>query len=397
MTLSWYIKATVKELMSAFPQFDDMQVSELVTFKSSLDDVAFGCNSDMWVIRLFEGTIPYCAIEVKLPTANIHETKLPSTVYGQMFDYLLLLRKNFGIRAPFGFITTYFTWWICWLPDCDVVAQASSVDTFSPCPDIEKTRELHTKILHLPVSNEESVITSKQKKKVQDFCLQIGSAILKSINCGVGDAVTSLPSKLACYSEDNITWDSLDPQTTKIIDRMPSKRTEKFFRLNFLGKGADGDVRSVCNASGHRCAVKFSKRKCPEDALTQEETFWTSINCVKAVFLTTLDKRPALIMPYLHPLSKDERESPNIQELVIKLLESCADHGYMQTDAAWRHVGWYRYEKTHKLMLFDFGHMAKFADRQQAINNAVRAFCVCAKRGECTMCVYVQNHETNPE
>jgi len=124
----------------------------------------------------------------------------------------------------------------------DAAAQASSVNTFFPCAVIEKTRRLHTKIMRLPHSNGELLTTSEHIDGVRNLCLDIGSAILKFLNCGIGDArgisdaVTSPPSKLTCYSEDKITWDSLDFTTTAIINQMPSKMTQKLFFLYLLGK-----------------------------------------------------------------------------------------------------------------------------------------------------------------
>ena len=392
-TLTFLTAAAIKEVLACFPQFESIRFGSLNTMIREKD-------SDLWALRACDReNTPYCLVDVIVPPARQpHATELNATMYGRMFDSLLHLRRNFGIRAPFGIITTYFTWWICWLPDCDAVAGASSVTPSAASPEVENVRRLHIKTLTLPAAFGEDTRTRERFNAVETFCLHIGSVVSKALRSGVSEVVHCLHSKLTCYQQDGLSWEGLDPETEVTTDQMPHRTTDKFYRLNFLGQGADGSVQAFCDANGYRCAAKFSSKIPPKDALTKEAKFWRSINGVHTVFIKTLNKEPALIMPYLYPVSKEERKSPVIQELVIQLLECSADRGYLQTDAAWRHVGWYRYKEPHKLMLLDFGHMVKITNlnRQKTINDSLKNFCVCQKRGrgECVMCVYMQKHKT---
>jgi hypothetical protein len=69
-------------------------------------------------------------IEVKRPGMfegkSIIENKI---VLGQLYDYMLRLRSFHGLQNVFGIVTTYNEWRICWLPEADSAAYATSVST----------------------------------------------------------------------------------------------------------------------------------------------------------------------------------------------------------------------------------------------------------------------------
>ena len=374
---------------------------------------------DFWVIRDSNTDTsklhPFCAVDAKLPNPhNRYTTDLSPAAIGQMFDHLCLLRKYFGVRVPFGFITTYFSWWICWLPDCDEVARTSTVIQANSSNILPEKRVLHGTTLDLPRAFDQDKATPRDRADVERFCRQIVSAVWKSVKCGRGEPDMSLPNRLTCYKPNGVTWERLHQKTTKIVDGMPKPTTTKFFELSFLGKGADGKARMVCDEYGHRCVMKqylqthSSTINLQELTLSNDHTkkelemeaeLWKVLNGVDT-FIVTLNRRPALIMPYLHPLSETECLLPEIQDQVIALMESCAEKNYIQTDAAWRHVGWYKYEEQKRLMLLDFGRVEEMpvrsdaVARQQKINYAVSMFCVCgqSKEKKCRVCAYVKIH-----
>ena len=408
--LTPFIKEAFTDILSCFPKFDHLAESSLQSFKLDTGDYAVGCSADSWITQTIDSMKhPLCTIEVKLPpsaTGDLHNTILPESVYGQVLDYILILRRNFGVRAPFGFITTYYTWWICWLPDCDAVAGASSMTTFAPSPTVHTERKLHGTILRLPEPFDASDLTMEQlqekRAQVLTFCLQIGSAISKCIDHGVDDLSDSLDysplRKLVCFKENTIEWKYLN-KPKEIKDQMPTPQTKNFFRLGHLGENATSRMRRVCDANGHRCALKFAAKHdvgAPELAFVEEMSLWKRVNKVEKVFIVKKlgGSYPALIMPYLHPLAEEERKDSRIHEHVIKLFESCVEQNYHKTDSDWCHVGWYRYEEPHRLMLSGFGHMKKITNQEEALHEMLSAMCVCQKLGECSMCTYLRNRRT---
>ena len=397
-----YIQPALVEILSCFRDLEHMQIVESATLQPRDAQLitAGGCKADFWVVRDYQTNerYPFCAIEAKLPNNSSPFTwDLTNDMAGQMFDYLLVLRQNFGVRAPFGLITTYFTWWICWLPDCDAVAQeqAGKVRT-----DPIAKRELHGVKFDLPKPFEYISATQQDKDAVENFCRALASAVLKSVKCGFSEALTALPSYSMCYHKDRVTWKSLEG-ITKIVDEMPGPKNTNFFLLGYLGAGADGEARIVCDSKGHRCVMKrYHQKDDAKQVAEQECSMWSLINEVKAS-TRIVNKKVALLMPYLHPVSSDEFNDPAIQEQVIGVLLSCAAKNYLQSDAAWRHIGWYKKGHERKLMLFDFGHIKELdthdaVTRQNKINAAVFEFCACQKRGLCKMCKYVKEHSEPP-
>lgn len=77
---------------------------------------------DLWVVTRFG--MPVGAIEVKMPEIGNEASSFPldePNVYGQMYDYLVLLRNMHNVSG-FGILTTYRHWRICWLPESNAMA-----------------------------------------------------------------------------------------------------------------------------------------------------------------------------------------------------------------------------------------------------------------------------------
>ena len=49
------------------------------------------------------------------------------TLLGQIFDYMCMLRTQYGLRYVFGIVTNYAEWRIVWLPDTEAAAQATEL------------------------------------------------------------------------------------------------------------------------------------------------------------------------------------------------------------------------------------------------------------------------------
>ena len=63
-------------------------------------------------LRMF----PFGIVEIKLPDQNIMKSK---SMWGQTYDYLRVLHEKYGVKQPFGIMTTYKEWRFCWLPESD--------------------------------------------------------------------------------------------------------------------------------------------------------------------------------------------------------------------------------------------------------------------------------------
>ena len=405
-----FIRPALREILSSVTQLKDMHIESSVELQL-LDGNANStrCKSDFWVVRNLrtDKVHPFCAIEAKLPQkdpANYYTgtEDLKESVAGQMFNYLCLLRQHFGIRAPFGIVTTYFTWWICWLPDCDRVAMTSEVNDSVTSTEMPPQRLLHAMKLYLPPFFERAQATRQNLESVKTFSHMLASAVWKSVKCGHCELSTALSTYSVCYNKDSVAWEGLKLEAgIQITDAMPKPEVNKLYVLGYLGAGADGKARLVCDSDGHRCVMKHYHHETVAQQMMQakrEQEMWKLVNGID-VYVRTLNKRPALIMPYLPPLSTAERNDPAIQDQIIDLLESCADRNSLQRDADWRHVGWYKNVSagTSKLMLFDFGRLHQLdeiidtVERQERINAAVSEFCTCRDRS-CLFCIYVKHH-----
>jgi hypothetical protein len=49
------------------------------------------------------------------------------TLLGQIFDYMCMLRTQYGLRYVFGIVTNYAEWRIVWLPDTEAAAQTTEL------------------------------------------------------------------------------------------------------------------------------------------------------------------------------------------------------------------------------------------------------------------------------
>jgi hypothetical protein len=84
----------------------------------------FKMRPDIWIVTVNNG-VPVGVIEVKRPDKKIMNKPM---VHGQIYDYMLRLRSFHGLKNVFGIVTTYTQWRLYWLPDCDDIAAATSVN-----------------------------------------------------------------------------------------------------------------------------------------------------------------------------------------------------------------------------------------------------------------------------
>ena len=145
-------------------------------------------------------------------------------------------------------------------------------------------------------------------------------------------------------------------------------------------KGTEGRAYHVCSEKGEQCVIKFYSRRYldareKKDADANKKKFVTEMNLWKEINGSTISKvelnsRAALLMPYIEPLTANEKgqfldKKSTIYKEIRALIRSCMEKGVYQTDASWRYIGWYRYEKVPKVALFDFGHLSEVKQEEE--------------------------------
>jgi hypothetical protein len=83
---------------------------------------------DIWLV--LKNGVPVGVVEVKKPG---HDIMQKPSVFGQIYDYLLQLQSFHGLKTPFGIVTTYKQWRICWLDNdnSDSLAVSDSIQDSS--------------------------------------------------------------------------------------------------------------------------------------------------------------------------------------------------------------------------------------------------------------------------
>jgi len=74
------------------------------------------------------------------------------TLLGQIFDYMCMLRTQYGLRYVFGIVTNYVEWRIVWLPDTEPAAEAAELPFRQVQPADPNTpyKSVYTRTAHTP-------------------------------------------------------------------------------------------------------------------------------------------------------------------------------------------------------------------------------------------------------
>lgn len=315
----------------------DLQIAEL--------------KADFWVISC--NGFPVGAIEVKKPGKGN-----PETNYGQLFDYMLRIRSFHGIRSVFGICTNFLEWTICWLPDSDVAALATSLDYSSAA--------VSSTVPILRILN----ISETYKRDSRALALAITS-VLKKMN---KSAETVDPVPLKSESRPYIvltdaSWHWQTGLSVKLTLRPPTRSTKKFYLLRDFHGGADGRVWLACSFAGNIAVIKFQRRLHETESgdeksrVDKEVLMWHQCG-IKSVFAGKFSGRHAVVMPfgfhYTNTRDIDDNwwkgESAgsesieHLQEIREKCshldpktvlegcIERCAKVGIAHDDIEWRHI-----------------------------------------------------------
>src|SRR5215210_2037520 len=78
--------------------------------------------SDVYLLK--SKGIPIGVVEIKVPVGDILSNP---KVHGHLYDYLMALTSFSGVQCPFGILTTYEDWRVCWLPETQPLAEAAKL------------------------------------------------------------------------------------------------------------------------------------------------------------------------------------------------------------------------------------------------------------------------------
>ena len=129
--------------------------------------------------------------------------------------------------------------------------------------------------------------------------------------------------------------------------------------MHDLGHGAEGRVWLAATTSGAACVIKFSLKR-NEVALTAECKVWKEVWGQNARVIT-LAKSPALLMPFVKPLTEEEWQDRAKLQLVRAAVKELVDHGVRHDDLHRRHVGLHK----GKAIIFDLSQTSGVVEQQK--------------------------------
>lgn len=345
-----------------------------------LPEMAVGGRFPDAIVLKRRGDIPFFVVEIKKPgifnlKRNPNYIKL---IYGQMYDYLLDVQNEYGVSKPYGLLTTFNEFRICWLPE-------------------DKTDRI------LRVSDVLWKIDSNHSTSLEALGI-IANALIEAFNSRVIPPVSTNASIKSCkiFRKETMAWGKIN---VPLVFKFPVQRTVDWFIKTTFDQGAEGKAYHVFNSSGRQAVLKFilrnqhhyrvdeylRRRNEPEtevanvdenekELLIQECEYWRKINGITLPCIIRANTKWALLMPYLEPLTKSEKlqfldQESDIFRQISSIFDVCVEQGFYQTDASWRHVGWFKYSDTPVIKLLDFGHIERFecndGDKKREVKNAM--------------------------
>lgn len=282
---------------------------------------------------------PFFAIEVKKPGLWKFPAHTKLAQY-QLYNYLQVLQCQYGVETPFGILTTYEQFQICWLDK----KEGSNA----------KRKLYVTEVYDINCQDHKMIF------------IALLSAMLDGLLSPRRPLTMHQTGYYYCFDADNVHSVRFTMPTLRHVTPKVTVCNTKLFIYDHFEENGEGTAYHVVDATGAQGLVKFYKAKCQKSATKlcrKEQALWEKLNSIK-VEVVTLNNQPALLMPYLEPLTVDEKikfkqvhseEANPIRDEIQKLLESLTDHGYEQEYANWGNIGWYRDGDVRSMRLFDFG------------------------------------------
>jgi hypothetical protein len=333
---------------------------------------------DIWLV-LSSHRMPVGVIEVKKPGSTIMQKPL---VFGQIYDYLLQLQSFNGLKTPFGIVTTYVEWRICWLANDSSDNLAAS--TFHDTSSVEaKTSDIDETMNYTTDLDVDDVDLGEPTQMSDDLRIVHGTNVMQFDDNNLVNMLATLLHKMThvelspvalidasrsyiVTNEKSWYWARLSlskPDTRLSSTAMPKSNTQQFWLLKDFRGGVDGRVWLACSRSGAACVIKFSVGQGSDDdkkaRLEQEMKLWHIINEDARVRVQRIAGSWALVMPYLRHATDADFANADFQADTSEEVKRWADAGYQQDDAARRHVGLKSPgdNSKHRPVFFDLAHV----------------------------------------
>ncbi|BCU03466.1 hypothetical protein [Pandoravirus japonicus] len=300
-----------------------------------------------------------------------------------IFHWLMVLRVYRGVATPLAMVVAADTWRLFWLADAAPLAVDDIDHSGYPSgSDVHQVRCTHA-------YDHKDEGLARLLGRVFDG---MAAALATFMHTPAAPAVATT-SLLACVDPLGVSWVSPNDDNNDNNNSDDNQDgNDRFLLMTYLGSGLDGrawQCRSRDNAWHARgCVLKFGhadkddrtaghvRTPSVPSRLQREMGIWRSVWGVDETRVLRLAGRPALLMPFAHPIAAVARGASGYIDAaarteVARAIGRMASHGLCHDDLAWRHVGRIqRADGCTQVVLFD---LARVRVMQPA--DAVAAMC----------------------
>ena len=280
--VSVLVKFVMKDVLLASNLGDDLKIAtELKISKLVSDHFVINCEG-----------FPLGEVVIKMP-GLLTEYQEPK-VYGELYDYMAMIQSFCGVKHALGIFTNYNEWVICWFPESNDCATATTLDyecVHVPPPDTSK-REL-------------CVSTTYTRSNTKQLFLALNSAFKKMAK----NLSSAQPPLFLSHQRNYIAmplnglmcWEKRTfPECLSLQSFTIAKPT--LYLLCDCRAGADGRVWLACDGEAHLAVIKFLGN---ENADDKEVSFWHLLGFHR-VYYGYYDRVASVVLPYAFTYRKDQ-------------------------------------------------------------------------------------------
>ncbi|KAM9963920.1 hypothetical protein ACTFIW_005561 [Dictyostelium discoideum] len=345
--------------------------------------------------------IPKGVIQLKRPCEEFSDES-----YGQLFDYMFLLRHVHGVSNIFGIISCYTKTRIAWL-DGNILVETEKVEELShisipkinspfvqqiqvpiklflgdhPKKDrvshqLDQTKEIKRFLFLSPEITHTDRTSNGESKLVKSLC-----SVVKKMYYSNIDQSLQLKNTFMEFTQNHFKWVELnkisftgenkDDNTVSIeyaIEDIENKENyKKIYLISDLGSGVEGKAWLAINTQAKAFVIKFFGAKKQTLEIEEESKRWYNIWGIKTLVLE-FNKEFCLLMPFFKPITSVDYNKDGFKDRLMDACNQFSKSGYLHSDLSLRHVGKYKYNDEDKFIFFDLGLVEIIQDKQDAAN-----------------------------
>ena len=373
-----------------------------------------GSECDVLLVYL-PNRLPFAPIEVKKPTESDHKKIFygegnDHPVAGQLFDQCSSV-KLFGYSRVFGLLTTWNYWRLVCTSKDDTDDDSSRkyrddvAFLASHCTDCSNEKSTTTSPPTMPVEFKETDDDNDGSSSGPGRTLYAYD-VVPTVNQEVKDSGEEIVSLIAvfvlkaCSALAELIRSKNDPRALVITQNMPCRILEpnkdgnifafgtatleecnlqKFpaesttlHVIHHLGSGGFGECCIAVSELGNSgCVVKFFRYEDDRSKKVEDEKDnWNRAykdRAIPSCYSLTGPRGPYLVMPFLAPITLEDRSTFLKNGRIKKALEDFAKSGLVHLDICWRHFGLWGED----LFLCDLGKVRE-ANNQNEIEQWVQ-------------------------